>query len=741
MNMAASAHSIQRFKSATFLGCLLAGLAVSGGFHEAHGRSTPLGNATLGTSTSLGGADGVPSPSGPGVHPGFKLVSFRNAIHSNWRFGGFDWLSDGRMVVVIWGNDCSYTTNSVCGTSANSRTYYGDGQLPPDGQGPGWMDLVSNTGGNGITPSDTTRIYTGLWEPLGVSVGCSGNPATDTIFVITKTGLLRFIGTGPYTNGVNPVKIVNTCHARRCLDTLGGGLAKSFTSYPPMTYSVTNGVVSDSVGTGRRWHHFNFGLVRGNDGYLYAGTGTQYDNGNDRYEQGRDRCSVLRIDPNAGSVQVMAGGLRSPNGWGKGPGGDIFFSDIQGNYNAANSINVYRPGRFYGMRCDTLNPYDGRRGVAEAFPVVDLNQAGNTNTDIANNPGEITYLTSGPYAGQLLYGDVSFGGIQRVFVEKVNNEWQGAVMLFSGGFHSGIGRLKVGPDGSIYAGGQAGGLAQSSGNWCWGGASGTGALTADKTGGTCNAQYDFFKLVPKDTVVFEMLAVRARVNGFELQFTKKVGPSAGIASNYSLATWTNSMGLQGYGAGSQTNYSTTSLSLATVRISPDSTRVFLQLNSMPAPSVAPAPAPTSTSVASGNIRVVMIKGTGILSADGSAPWGEPVTAGAAPSRIAAWYTMNYLSPDTAFAPVAIADARLASPDFRMQDFKVHAGRENLRVETNFTEGASITLRDLRGNKIATTTVAGGRNSVLIPLAQRAKGTYVIEIRTSGRTLARPVALF
>jgi len=137
----------------------------------------------------------------------------------------------------------------------------------------------------------------------------------------------------------------------------------------------------------------------------------------------------------------------------------------------------------------------------------------------------------------------------------------------------------------------------------------------------------------------------------------------------------------------------------------------------------------------------MIKGTGVLSADGSAPWGEPLTAGAAPSRIAAWYTMNYLSPDTAFAPVAIADARLTSPEFRMQDFKVMAGRENLRIETNFTEGASVTLRDLRGNKIATTTVAAGRNSVLIPVAQRAKGTYVIEIRTSGRTLARPVALF
>jgi hypothetical protein len=717
---------------------LALGLVLTAGVHPLHARSTPLGNATLGTSTSVGGADGVPSPSGPGVHPGYKLVSFRNAIHANWRFGGFDWLSDGRMVVVIWGNDCSYTTHTPCGTTANGRTYYGDGQLPPDGVGPGWMNLVSNTGGlAGITAADTTRIYSGLWEPLGVTVARSGNPATDTIYVITKTGLLRFIGTGPYTNGVNPIKVVNTCHARRCTDTLGGGLARSFTTNPPMTY--TSG--SDSTGTGRRWHHFNYGLVRGNDGFLYAGTGTQYDNGSDRYEQGRDRCAVLKMDPNAGTVQVVAGGLRSPNGWGKGPGGDIFFSDIQGNYNAANSISVYRPGRFYGMRCDTLNPFDGRRGVAESFPVVDLNQGGSTGTDIANNPGEITYLTSGPYAGQMLYGDVSFGGIQRVFVEKVNNEWQGAVMLFSGGFRSGVGRLKLGPDGSIYAGGQAGGLAQSSGNWCWGGASGTGALTADKPSGTCNNQYDFFKLVPKDTVVFELLAMRARVNGFELQFTKKVGPSAANPSNYTIATWTNSMGLQSYGGGSQTGYSTSSLSISNVRISSDSTRVFIQLASMPAASVAPAAAPTSTTTPSGNIRVVMVKGTGILSADGSAPWGEPLTAGAAPSRIAAWYTLNYQSSDTAFAPVSLADARLSSPDFRMKDFKVHAGRENLRIETNFESTARITVRDLRGSALATVNAPAGRSVVTFPMAQRARGTYVIEIKTSGRTLARPVALF
>jgi hypothetical protein len=720
-------------------------LAVLGGIQEAPARSTPLGNAALGNSTSAGGADGVPSPSGPGIHPGYRLVSFRNAINTNWRFGGFDWLSDGRMVSVLWGFDCSnFNNQSACSAEIDAQQYYGDIQLPPDGRGPGSMHVIGGTAGEGIASTDIQEIYTGLWEPLGILVGKSGNPATDTIYVMTKTGLLRFIGLGPYTNGVNPIKVINTCHARRCVrDSIGPGLYKSFTTHAPNSYTGTG----DSSGTGRRWHHFNYGLVRGNDGYLYGGTNVQYDGGNDRYEQGRDRCAVLKMDPVAGTVEVTAGGLRSPNGWGKGPEGEIFFSDVQGNYNPANSINNYRPGRYYGFRCDSIQPYGHRRGIQESFPVVDLNQAGTANTDIGSNPGEITYLTNGVYAGQLLYGDVSFGGIQRVFVEKINNEWQGAVFLFSGGFHSGIGRLKVGPGGALYAGGQAGGPAPASGNWCWGGAGGVGALLADRGGNVnqCNThQYDFFKLVPKDTVVFELLAVRARVNGFELQFTKKVGPTAAVPSNYTVNTWVNNLSSQSYGGGSQQN--SAALSVSSVRIHPDSTRVFLQLASMPAASVRPAvpaaTAPTGNAPANGgNVRVVMIKGTGVLAADGSAPWGEPLSAGAAPSRLAAWYTLNFHSTDTAFTPVALVDSRLASPELRYRDFRVKSAKGMLKLETNFAQAARITLRDLRGRPYATLNAAAGRNQLQLPVAHLARGAYVVEVRVSGQTFARPVALF
>lgn len=703
--------------------------------HEAFARTTPLGNATQGTSTSSGGANGVISPSGPGVHPGYRLVSFRNAIASNWRFGGFDWLSDGRIVAVLWGQDCSYT-NSSCGQSSNSRTYYGDIGQPPDGGGPGSMYFISGTEGAGITTSNVQLAYSGLWEPLGLHVARGGTVDKDTIYVMTKTGVLRFVGTGPYVNGTNPVKVINTCHARRCIaDSVAPGIYKSFTTHPPSNYSNAE----QTEGTGRRWHHFNYGLVKGDDGFYYAGTGTQYDNANDRYEQGRDRCAVLKMDLSAGTVQVVAGGLRSPNGWGKGPGGDIFFTDIQGNYRSANAIYHYVPGRYYGMRCDTQNPFGHGKGIAESFPVVSIGQGGSAGTDIGYNPAEIVYLTSGPYAGQLLYGDVTFGGIQRVFLEKVANEWQGAVMLFSGGFRAGIGRLKLGADGAIYAGSQSGGPSPASGNWCWGGGGGSnnvGALSADR-GGSCNVQHDFFKLVPKDTVVFDLLSVRARATGFELQFTKKVGPSAGNPANYTVQHWVNNMGVQSYGTGYQSGGVQTA-TVSQVRIHPDSTRVFLQLASMPAASVKPSNNPSTSG--SGNVRVVLIRSSGVLAADGSTPWGEPATPGAAPSRISAWYTLNNHSTDTAFAPVSIVDPGLVSPAARFRDLRVRAVRGALELETNFAQPARIILRDLQGRAVASTPAPAGKQTLRLGTAGLSAGRYVVEVRVEGRTFARPVAL-
>lgn len=105
----------------------------------------------------------------------------------------------------------------------------------------------------------------------------------------------------------------------------------------------------------------------------------------------------------------------------------------------------------------------------------------------------------GPFAGQLLVGDQGKSNISRVFIEKVNGEYQGASFMFREGFQSGILRMTWGQDGSLFVGET---------NRGWGSAGNTTA--------------GIERLVWTGKMPFEMKAVRATPDGFEIEFTKPV---------------------------------------------------------------------------------------------------------------------------------------------------------------------------------------------------------------------------
>ena len=78
----------------------------------------------------------------------------------------------------------------------------------------------------------------------------------------------------------------------------------------------------------------------------------------------------------------------------------------------------------------------------------------------------------GPFAGQLFVGDQGQSKIMRVYLEKVNGVYQGAVFPFREGFASGVFREVWGKDGSMYVG-------QTSRGW---GATGKSAVWAAAAG-------------------------------------------------------------------------------------------------------------------------------------------------------------------------------------------------------------------------------------------------------------------
>ncbi len=105
----------------------------------------------------------------------------------------------------------------------------------------------------------------------------------------------------------------------------------------------------------------------------------------------------------------------------------------------------------------------------------------------------------GPFAGQLLVGDQGQSMISRVFMEKVNGEYQGSAWPFRSGFQSGIVRLAWAKDGSLIAG-------ETSRGW----------------GSAGEASEGLQRLVWNGQMPFEMRTVKAMPDGFEIEFTKPV---------------------------------------------------------------------------------------------------------------------------------------------------------------------------------------------------------------------------
>src|SRR5262245_60262056 len=101
----------------------------------------------------------------------------------------------------------------------------------------------------------------------------------------------------------------------------------------------------------------------------------------------------------------------------------------------------------------------------------------------------------------MIFGDVTYGGLQRAFLEKINGQYQGAVFRMTQGLEMGVLRLSQGPDGALYVGGLGAG-----GNWGQ-----EGKLT-----------YGLQKLTPNGATAFEMKAMRAIADGFEIEYTQPV---------------------------------------------------------------------------------------------------------------------------------------------------------------------------------------------------------------------------
>ena len=250
--------------------------------------------------------------------------------------------------------------------------------------------------------------------------------------------------------------------------------------------------ISDDFGMTGNYHEFSFGPTRDKEGNYYIGLNLassgasirpeirgefrhygisreqfykNHKGGSGRmYSATPYRGWIIKITPQHKTIP-FAPGFRSPNGVNFDMQGRLWVTDNQGDWLGTSKLFHVKEGKFYGHPASLVwtkewkkgrNPlkvppseFDKKRTrAAVLFP----------QGSMANSPTQMLSDTTkgkfGPFAGQLLVGEMNRSRIMRVLVDEVAGETQGACLPFidNGGLRRGMHRFAFAPDGSLWVG-------------------------------------------------------------------------------------------------------------------------------------------------------------------------------------------------------------------------------------------------------------------------------------------------
>ncbi|HEX5541333.1 MAG TPA: PA14 domain-containing protein, partial [Micromonospora sp.] len=151
---------------------------------------------------------------------------------------------------------------------------------------------------------------------------------------------------------------------------------------------------------GGNFHEFAFGLLY-EKGFFYLNLSVaiNYGGASTNPQPAPNRGTTIRVNKKNGQVKYIAGGLRTPNGIGWGPEDEIFVTDNQGDWLPASKLLHIKQDRFFNHFTNPAGPFQENPVTA---PVLWLPQ-----NEIANSPSNPLMLKDGPFAGQMIFGDVT----------------------------------------------------------------------------------------------------------------------------------------------------------------------------------------------------------------------------------------------------------------------------------------------------------------------------------------------
>lgn len=245
---------------------------------------------------------------------------------------------------------------------------------------------------------------------------------------------------------------------------------------------------------------------------------------------------MLKISPD-GQMKPYATGLRSPAAFAMNKDGDIFYAENQGGWVGSGHITHINEGDFLGHP-EGLR-WAGLSGSPVKLRINDIPDTNEPKYEVAKRvpglksssvwfPQSILGISTsgilvydnkgqmGPYEGQLFVGDQGQSKIMRVDLEKINGVYQGVAFPFREGFSSGVLRMNWGSDGSMFVG-----------------------MTSRGWGSTGPESYGLQRLEWTGKTPFEMKTVKAKPDGFEIEFTRPVDKKRALdPSSYKLTSFT-----------------------------------------------------------------------------------------------------------------------------------------------------------------------------------------------------------
>ncbi len=193
-------------------------------------------------------------------------------------------------------------------------------------------------------------------------------------------------------------------------------------------------------------HDFTCGLWRDAEGNFYTASGKQ---------------GLVKISADGQRLQVLATGLRNPDGLGLYPDGTVTVPSSEGDWVPASQIGIVpagQSGKYFGHG----GPRDGK---APDLPLIYLPRG------LDNSSGGQVFVSSdrwGPVQGQMVH--LSYGAASHFLLlrDEVAGTHQGAVVQLPGEFRSSVHRGRFNPvDGQLYVSGMGGWGNYSSDDGCF----------------------------------------------------------------------------------------------------------------------------------------------------------------------------------------------------------------------------------------------------------------------------------